>query len=271
LISEQRTANSEQRTANSEIVKLTKVMILNQMAMKRILIIGCVMVFCSAILNAQEMKLDEILENYFKANGFDKMQKVQTIIMKGTLVQQDAMPVKIVKMRPDKYLMEFDVADITAYQGYDGKTAWMTTPWTGNPKPQLMPEDRARYMRNTSDFDGLLFNWKAKGHSAELAGMDSVENVPTYKIKLTRKDEGIEYYFIDTKSYLLHKKISYRMIRGKESEVENFFHDYKVVDGIMFPFVIDGSIDGQPYSSNQYDTIELNKPVDEKLFEMPVN
>jgi hypothetical protein len=220
---------------------------------------------------SQNMKLEDILENYFKANGFDKMQKVQTIIMKGTLVQQDAMPVKIVKMRPDKYLMEFDVADITAYQGYDGKTAWMTTPWTGNPKPQLMPEDRARNMRNTSDFDGLLFNWKAKGHSAELAGLDSVEKTPAYKIKLTRKDGGIEYYFIDTRNYMLQKRISYRMIRGKESEVENFFHDYKSVDGIMFPFVIDGSIDGQPYSSNQYDTIELNTPFDEKLFEMPVN
>jgi len=239
--------------------------------MKRIFILTGLLFFFSAMIKAQDLKLDEILENYFKANGFDKMQKVQTVIMKGALVQQDAMPLKIVKMRPDKYLMEFDVQDITAYQAYDGKTAWMTAPWTGNPKPQVMPEDRAKDIKNRADFDGVIFNWKAKGHSAELAGMDSVENIPTYKIKLTRKDGGIEYYFIDAKSYLLNKKISYRMIRGKEAEIENYFRDYRTVDGIMFPFVIDASMDGQPYSSIQYETIEMNKTVDTKLFEMPGN
>jgi hypothetical protein len=226
--------------------------------------------FFSALISAQDLKMEEILEKYDKANDFDKLQKIQTIIMKGTLVQQDIMPVKIVKMRPDKYLMEFDVADITAYQGYDGKTAWMTTPWTGNPKPQLMPEDRAKDIRNRADFEGLLYNWKAKGHIAELAGMDSVEKSPAYKIKLTRKDEGIEYLFIDTKSFLLQKRLSSRMMRGKEVQVENYFHDYRAVDGIMFPFIIDTSLDGQPYSSSQFETIELNKPVEENMFEMPV-
>ena len=236
----------------------------------RVLIAGFfLLVTCG--LKAQEMKLEELLNKYYQAGNFEGLGRVKTIIMTGSLVQQDLMPVKIVRARPGKYLMEFDVADITAYQAYDGKTAWMTTPWTGNPKPQLMPEDRAKNMINTADFDGLLFNWKAKGHLAELAGMDSVEKTPAYKIKLTRKDGGIEYYFIDTENFLLQKRISYRMMRGKEVMVENFFHDYRAVDGIMFPFVIDGSIDGQPYSSNQYETIELDKPVDAKLFEMPVH
>jgi hypothetical protein len=239
--------------------------------MKRIFIISGMLFCLSALIRAQDLKQDEILEKYYKANGFDKLQRVQTIIMKGNLVQQDIMPLKIVRMRPDKYLMEYDVADITAYQGYDGTTAWMTTPWTGNPKPQVMPEDRAKNMKNTSDFDGLLYKWKAKGHTAELIGLDSVENVPAYKIKLIRKDGGIEYYFIDTKSYRLQKKIFFRIVRGKEAEIANYFRDYKIIDGILFPFIIDATIDGQPYSSSQFETIELNKPVDEKVFGMPGN
>jgi hypothetical protein len=262
-------AKCKMQNAKCKIVKLTKLRTIKPLTMKRIFIMACAIFFCFLMINAQEMKLGEILDNYYKVNGIAKLETIQTIIMKGTLVQQDIMPLKIIKMRPNKYLMEFDVADITAYQAFDGTTAWMTTPWTGNPKPQLMPEDRAKTMINTADFDGLLVKWKAKGHSTEFAGMDSVEKVPVYKIKLTRKDGGIEYYFIDTKSYLLQKRISYRMMRGKEVQVENFFHDYKAVDGIMFPFTIDGSIDGQHYSSNQYDTIELNKTVDAKLFEMP--
>jgi hypothetical protein len=158
---------------------------------KAALIIGILSLTGSSVFS-QEMKLDEILDKYYKAGGLDKLQKVQTITMTGTMVQQDAMPVKIIKMRPDKYLMEFDVADITAYQAYDGKTAWMTAPWTGNPKPQVMPEDRVKDLKPRTDFDGLLFNWQAKGHKAELVGNDSLIDNLAYKIKLTRNDGGIE-------------------------------------------------------------------------------
>ena len=239
--------------------------------MKKISILIILTFSFLALINAQDLSLDKILDNYFKANGFDKLQKVQTIVMKGSLTQQDVMPVKQVKMRPDKYLMEFDVADVTAYQAYDGKTAWRTTPWTGNPKPQLMNEEAANDARYRAVFDGLLYNWKSQGHTAELAGTDSVKNMLTFKIKLTRKDGGIEYYFVDTKDFMLQKRIYYRMIRGKETEITNTFSDYRAIDGIMFPFLIDALMDGQPYSSIQYDTIELNVPVDQKIFEMPVN
>jgi hypothetical protein len=239
--------------------------------MKRIVFLLGLLLFILAGIRAQDMKLDEVLDNYFKVNGFNNLQKVQTIIMKGSLVQQDIMPLKIVRMRPDKYLMEYDVADLTAYQVYDGKTAWMTTPWTGNPKPQLMQEDRAKNIRNMADFDGLLYNWQTKGHIAGLEGRDSVAGLPVYKIKFTRKDGSIEYYFIDTKSYRLQKKISYRVIRGKETEIANYFRDYRTIEGIQFPFIIDASMDGQQYSSSQFETIELNAPVDVRIFEMPGN
>jgi hypothetical protein len=219
---------------------------------------------------AQELTLDKVLEKYYKANAMDKLQHVKTIVMKGLIVQNDVMPLKIVKMRPDKYLMEFDVADLTSYQVYDGKTAWMTTPWTSNPNPRAMPEDRALDVKNRADFDGLLYDWKAKGHAAQLEGTDTVDGSFAYKIKFTRKDGGVEFYSIDKKSFLMVKKVSTRMIRGKEAQVSTFFRNYRDVEGIPFPFILDSTIDGQPYSSSQFDTIELNTPVDGKIFEMPV-
>jgi hypothetical protein len=237
--------------------------------MKKIFLLFIAVIPCSLGLKAQEQRLDDILNKYYAANGLDKLQKVNTIIMKGLIVQNDAMPVKIVKMRPDKYLMEYDVADLTAYQAYDGKTAWMTTPWTGNMKPQVIPEERAKDIRNRTDFDGLLYDWKAKGHTAELGGTDTVNGTIAWKIKLTRKDGGNEYYSIDKNSFMILKKITYRMVRGKEAEVASYFRDYRDVEGIPFPFIIESSIDGQPYQSNQFDSIELNKPVDEKVFQMP--
>ncbi|MBL7138996.1 MAG: hypothetical protein ISS17_09505 [Bacteroidales bacterium] len=86
---------------------------------------------------AQELTLDEIMERYYAASRMEKLQEVNTIIMTGLRVQQDIMPLKIIRKRPNLFLMEFDVADLTAYQAYDGENAWMTAPWTGNAAPQM--------------------------------------------------------------------------------------------------------------------------------------
>lgn len=224
--------------------------------------------FVSSMI-AQELTVDQVLEKYYKANGFDKMQKVNTIIMSGFITRQDYMPMKIIKMRPDKYKMEFDIQDVTAYQSYDGKTAWTTMPWTGNPKPQIMQEDAAKDIKVKADFDGVLFNWKEKEHKAELIGKDTINKQDVFKIKLTRKDGGIEYYFIDSKDFLLLKKISSRMSRGKEIEVISFYTDYRDVEGIKFAFANENVMGGQPYSTIQYETIEINLTIDEKIFKMP--
>jgi len=227
--------------------------------------------FCVIVSGAiaQELTLEQILEKYYKAGKFDKLSKVNTIIMTGSIVQQDLMPVKIIRVRPDKYMMEFDVADMTAYQVYDGQTAWMTAPWTGNAAPQVMPAERTTDLKNRSDMDGVLVNWKEKGHALELAGKDTVNGLSVYKIKVTRKDGGIEYHFIDGSGFLLQKRLSYRKAGGKELKVENFYHDYREVEGIPFAFTLETNNAGR-VNEIQFESVEINKPVDMKIFAMPL-
>lgn len=217
---------------------------------------------------AQELSINQVLEKYYIASGFDKLQKVNTIIMTGHITKQDYMPMKIIKMRPDKYKMEFDIQDVTAYQSYDGKIAWMTAPWTGNAKPQIMNEAAAKDIKNKSDFDGALYNLKDKKHIAELIGKESINDIEVYKIKLSLIEGGTEFYFIDSKDFLLQKKIVIRISRDKETEVTSFYSDYRDVDGIKFYFISENFMAGQPYSTIQFDTIELNKTVDEKIFKI---
>ncbi len=218
---------------------------------------------------AQEPTPDEILAKHFKAMGYENLAKINTVVLTGMIIQQDAMPVKITRMRPDKYVMQFDVQDVTAWQAWDGKMAWMTAPWTGNPKPQPMAADRAGEMKARADFDGLLFNWKSKGHVVELAGRDTVENAVTYKLKVTRSDGGTEYLFLDPETFVISKRMYYRMSRGKEVVMEIYFRDYRPVQGILYSFTQDTHFGGQPYNSLQLDAVELNLPVDEKIFNMP--
>ena len=233
----------------------------------RLLIFGLLLSMTSGMM-AQDLALEQILGKYYQAGSFDKLQKVKTIIMTGSLVQQDLMPVKIIRVRPDKYLMEFDVADMTAYQVYDGQTGWMTAPWTGNAAPQVVPAERAIDLKNRADMDGILYNPKEKGHRLELAGTDTLNGLSVYKIKVTRKDGGVEYYFIDKTNFMLQKRLFFRNPGGKEITVENFYRDYRKVEGIPFAFTVETNNAGR-VNEIQLESVELNKPVDLNIFTMP--
>ncbi len=237
--------------------------------MKKGVIVFFVIFLAGITLFAQEPGIDQILSRHYQATGMEKLQNINTIVMKGTIIQNDAMPVKITRMRPDKYLMEFDVMDMSTYQAYDGATAWSTAPWTGNAQAQPMHEDRARDLRSRADFDGILVNWKEKGHQVEYSGIDTVENVQAYKIKVTKADGGTEHLYIGTRDYLLKKRSYTRMSRGKELQVEIIFHDYRQIEGIPFSYQQDTFFGGQMYNSIQIDQVNLNEPVDVKIFSMP--
>ncbi|MCX6267774.1 MAG: hypothetical protein NTW16_10515 [Bacteroidetes bacterium] len=229
-----------------------------------------VFLMISSISGAQDINLDSILARHYHAIGIGNLLQVNTIIMTGTIIQQDVMPAKITRMRPDKYLMEFDVQDIPGLQGYDGQTAWFTAPWSGNPKPQVMPDDRAKDLRCRADFDGVLYNWKGKGHNVELVGRDSVEKAPAYKLKIIKKDGGVEFYYLDAARFTILKRVFYRMVRGQEVMVENYYRDYQMVQGALFAFSLETHFGGQPYNTLQFDTIQLNQPADASSFRMPV-
>lgn len=219
-------------------------------------------------VTAQEMTLDKVLAEYYRAGNFEKLAGVKTVIMTGTIVQQDLMPVKIIRMRPDKYLMEYDVADMTAYQGYDGTTAWLTAPWTGNAAPQSAPADRATDLKVRADLDGVLVDASKKGHRLELSGTDTLDGAVLYKIKVTRQDSGVEYECIDPASFLVVKRIVTRQMRGQEVKVETCYKDYREVEGIPFAFKVETRYPN--YSTEmQFDSVLLNRPVDPKIFEMP--
>lgn len=237
--------------------------------MKKIFVFLGLLLFLPSAARSQDLKLEDILLDYYKASAFDLLQKVNSIISAGTLVQQDRMPLKTIRMRPDKFLQVFDVADITCCVAFDGTTAWMTVPYTGNPRPQLMPDDAAKDIRVKADFDGLLFQWKAKGNLVETAGMDTIGKDLAFRIKVTRKDGSVEFYSIDRNSFLLLKRQYSRIIRGKETKMEVFYRDYKNVEGIPFAFKIENHLGGQPLNTVQLDSIMLNRPVDEKVFKMP--
>jgi hypothetical protein len=115
----------------------------------------------------------------------------------------------------------------------------------------------------------VLINWKAKGHAVELAGRDTVDQSMAYKLKITKKEGGVEFLCLDMNTSLLSKREYNRTIRGNEVLMEIYFRDYRLVHGVMFSYTQDTFVGGQPYNSLQLESIETDLPVEGKIFTMP--
>jgi outer membrane lipoprotein-sorting protein len=224
--------------------------------------------FLFLTLAAQDQKppsVDDIVARSIEARGgIAKIKGLQTLRMNGTALLNEQMQaaVRIVNRRPSLTRFEMDINGATLVQAFDGKSAWILNPFAGGAMPQAAPEDKSRELRSHTDMDGLLVDYKAKGRTVELDGKEDVSGSPAWRLKVTQKDGGVDYVFLDAKSYLMVKSTSTHI------GVTILFGDYRTVDGLVLPFRIEQ--DAAPGTVvMKLDKIETNVPVDEAQFQMP--
>jgi hypothetical protein len=124
-------------------------------------------------------------------------------------------------------------------------------------------------MQSQLDIAGPLVNYKAKGYQATLNGKETINETEAYKIQLTSADGKNSTWYIDTKTNLLiqQRQMSEAGRKGEEpKEIITSFKDYKDTNGIMFPQTIVTEGGGMGGGSMTFDKMEINPPVDEKLY-----
>lgn len=220
---------------------------------------------------AQEAKLDDILSAYYKAIGIEKMKEWQTVALSGkTIAQGTEYPIKIYMKRPGKVRVEVELQGNKMIQVFDGKQGWSIIPWGGSSDPQDMTADEIKGMKTQADIEGTLYNWKEKGHKAELIGKEDFEGSLIYKIKLTKADGDIETWFIDAENYIPLKMAATVKIQGNETESECFFSNYSEFNGVQMAKTTTNKFKGQTVSQVEMDKMEINLPVNDSLFVKPV-
>jgi hypothetical protein len=133
-----------------------------------------------------------------------------------------------------------------------------------------MPDDMAKDVKDQADLDGALIGYKEEGHQLELIGLEQTEGTDAYKIKVTKKNGDVEYYYLDAEYYIPIKVEGSRDVQGRVVEYETLLSDYKDVGGLMMPHSIEAKQKGAPAGQViAIDTIELNVPADDSLFVMP--
>jgi hypothetical protein len=222
-------------------------------------------------LNAQDMKLDDVLSAYFKTAGTGKMKDWTTLTLTGkTIAQGMEFPFTLVMKRPSKLRTEAEIQGMKMIQAFDGQQGWSVVPWTGSTAPQDMTPDEIKIVKEQSDMEGPLYNWKEKGHKAELIGKEDMEGNQVYKIKLTKANGDIDISYIDAENFILLKTSSKITIQGNETESESLYTNYKEVGGVMMASTITNKMKDQVVSQLVIEKTELNLPVSDSLFIKPV-
>lgn len=185
--------------------------------------------------------------------------------------QQVQLPFLLEMKRPDKSRIEVEFAGKTAIQVYDGKEGWMKRPYLNRDDWEAFSAEQAKSQVGKWDLDGPLLDYAAKGTKAQLESIESVQGRDAYKLKLTMKNGDVQHVWIDTQNYLDVKVEGLpRRMDGRMHTVWVYHRDFRPVQGLMVPFLVETAVDG--YRDTHKMVIEkvgLNPALDDTLFARP--
>src|SRR3989440_9776068 len=228
-------------------------------------------VLCAAPLSAQNA--DSIIAKYIQASGgMARIQALQTLRRTGKFTGSGGFEAVVVQenKRPNSVREEFSIQGMTGINAYDGRDGWKIEPWNGKRDPESLGEEEMHGILDDADFDGPLVNYQAKGNKVEFRGIEQIEGSDAYKLKVTRPNGDVSFYYLDTEYYVPIRINTQRMIRGAPQELETSLGDYKQVAGVYLPFSLETGLRGsQDRSKITYDKIEANVPLDDQRFIRP--
>jgi outer membrane lipoprotein-sorting protein len=237
---------------------------------KRVLALALAGAFAATPAAAQDMTLQQLLEKHYEAiGGLDNWKDLQSFRASGTMsipAQGLEAPFRMMAKRPNKIRIEFTIQGMTGVQAYDGSTAWAHLPFMNQPEPQKLPEDVADDLKQEADIDGPLIGYEEEGTQLELMGMEETEGTQAYKIKITRKNGDVHYYFLDAEHFVPIKIEGTQTQMGQEIQFETILSDYKEVGDVLMPYSIQNQPGGPMIT---LETIETNVPIEDSQFSMP--
>jgi hypothetical protein len=155
-------------------------------------------------------------------------------------VEEVQLPFVMELARPGKMRFELEFNGQTAIQVFDGANGWKLRPFLGRRVVEPYTADEMKAASMQADLDGPLVDYAAKGTLIDLDGMEKVEGRDTYKVKLTMKNRGPIHVWIDAQTFLEAKiEGQPRRLDGADHPVEVYFRDYRPVNGLQIPFVLE--------------------------------
>jgi outer membrane lipoprotein-sorting protein len=260
---------------------------------------------------SSELSAAEIVSrNVAARGGLQAWRSVQTLTMEGTLgaggnqratlsmphpdqkatpriasqrrAEEVELPFVMHMKRPGKMRLELQFNGKTAVQVFDGTNGWKLRPFLNRMDVEPYTAEEKKIALKQSDLDGPLVDYVAKGTRVELTGMDKVEGRDNYKLKVTLKSGEALHVWVDAQTFLDTKiEGQPRRLDGVDHPVEVYFRDYRQVDGLQIPFVLETRVlpvaktalgfkdPPVPAEKITIEKVSVNPKLDDALFTKP--
>lgn len=164
--------------------------------------------------------------------------------------KQVQLPFKLARERPNKSRLEIEFAGKTAVQVYDGSNGWKLRPFLGRKDVEPFTTQEAQSQAaDAEEMGDALIDYKARGAKVELEGVEPVDGRDAYKLKLTTKAGATRRVWVDAQTFLDVKVEGVpRRMDGKMHGVFVYQRDFRPVQGLKIPFVLETVVEGYPQS-----------------------
>jgi len=215
----------------------------------------------------------QIVERNVQARGgLTAWRKVSALLFQGQLdaggTAPTTLPVVLEFKRPNKERVELQFQDKTAIQVFDGIAGWKVRPYLGRMDPEPFTADELKEASEQSELDGPLMDYVAKGTQVALEGTENIEGRNCYRLKLTLRNASTSHVWIDADTFLESKvDAAPRRVDGRLRHVETYFRDYRKVDGLLVPFLVETAVEGIGQRHRMsFTQVQRNPPLEDALF-----
>jgi hypothetical protein len=254
------------------------------MRLHRAYVVAAAAVTLSASISSAQT-VDELVAKHIQARGgYEKIKAIQTLKITRTVATPfTSVKVVIFKKRPSLVRFEQTPAGQTAAvpRGINAEAAWDSGP--GGKITTRDAKFAAEARDIDADFDGLLVDWKEKGHTLALEGKETFTGWEGHKIKVTTRSGVVRYIYLDTKTFLDRRHSGTVSLPPPPTAPPNAparqynfvseFSDWKEVNGVKFAFAVDEDREGPRDPAQSFATytekIEANVPLEDTLFAPP--
>ncbi|MBV8073532.1 MAG: hypothetical protein JO270_26795 [Acidobacteriaceae bacterium] len=197
-------------------------------------------------------------------------------------VEEMQLPFTMELKRPRKMRFELQFNGQTAVQVFDGANGWKLRPFLNRRVVEPYTAEEMKMASMQADLDGPLMDYAAKGTRVDLDGTEKLDNRDTYKLKLTMKNGQVVHVWIDAQTFLEAKiEGQPRRLDGTYHPVEIYFSDYRAVNGLQIPFLLETKVlpvaknalgfkdPPVPAEKTVIDSVVINPKLDEAQFTKP--
>jgi hypothetical protein len=223
------------------------------------------------------LSAEQIVENNIAARGGpDAWRKIQSMVWVGHIESASApapnLPFVLVQQHPNKTRFEIKTQNQISLHVYDGTRGWKMRPTSsGKPELQSYSREELSFAADGQSLAEPLTDYQARGITVALDGIDEVEGHKAYRLNVTQPSGASHHVWIDAKTFLdLKSDREYRNSRGQSGRLAMFYRNYKTIEGVQIPFMIESGTDIAKASDKMViDKVTLNPQLDDMTFARP--